>query len=81
MLVEKFGAEDAEVYFRKAVTMIPVALLLLLASIVSSFVKDQLGGAKGSNEGSASAASKKSSGDKEKKGSTKRTKSKSKKSD
>eukprot|EP01083_Nonionella_stella_P134695 409775_1 len=41
-LIEKYGAENAEVYFRKIVTMIPVMLLIGIASLVSNFIQGKL---------------------------------------
>ncbi|KAL3773143.1 hypothetical protein ACHAWO_011811 [Cyclotella atomus] len=41
-LIEKFGYETADVYFQKIVTMIPVFLLVLMASAVSNFVSGKM---------------------------------------
>jgi hypothetical protein len=42
MLIEKFGVETADVYFQKIVTMIPVFILVLLASAVSNLVSSKM---------------------------------------
>lgn len=60
-LIDKFGVESAEVYFRKAVTMIPVLLLIAIASAVSDFVTKKLkSDAGGKKEPSADSKPKKS---------------------
>jgi prolyl 4-hydroxylase len=41
-LIGKFGYETADVYFQKIVTMIPVFLLVLIASAVSNFVSGKM---------------------------------------
>lgn len=41
-LIEKFGLAAADFYFQKIVTMIPILLLILIASGVSSFVSSQM---------------------------------------
>lgn len=70
-LVDKYGHESAEVYFQKIVTMIPVLLLVGIASVASNFVASKLkGGADG----------KKSKDDKAD-GKPRKSKAKSKKSD
>ena len=53
-LIDKFGLETAEVYFRKIITMIPVVLLIGIASLMSSFVAGKLrsgGGGGGDGDG------------------------------
>ncbi|KAL3769680.1 hypothetical protein ACHAW5_010261 [Stephanodiscus triporus] len=75
VLIDKFGFQTAEVYFRKIVTMIPVLLLIGIASVVSSFIAGKLksGGGGGSSDGkkgkdgAPAAASKKSKGKSSKK--------------
>lgn len=42
MLIEKFGYETADVYFQKIVVMIPVFLLVMIASAVSNFVQGKM---------------------------------------
>mmetsp|Transcript_16132 Transcript_16132/g.24481 ORF Transcript_16132/g.24481 Transcript_16132/m.24481 type:complete len:179 (-) Transcript_16132:104-640(-) len=69
-LIEKYGSESAEVYFQKIVTMIPVLLLLGIASAVSTFVTNKLKGDGGEKKE-----------EKEAEGKSKKSKSKSKKSD
>eukprot|EP00579_Thalassiosira_antarctica_P006028 CAMPEP_0201883034 /NCGR_PEP_ID=MMETSP0902-20130614/15106_1 /ASSEMBLY_ACC=CAM_ASM_000551 /TAXON_ID=420261 /ORGANISM="Thalassiosira antarctica, Strain CCMP982" /LENGTH=503 /DNA_ID=CAMNT_0048411737 /DNA_START=44 /DNA_END=1555 /DNA_ORIENTATION=+ len=41
-LIEKYGFETTEVYFQKIVTMIPVLLLIGIASAVSTFITNKL---------------------------------------
>jgi hypothetical protein len=70
VLIDKYGFQTAEVYFRKIVTMIPVLLLIGIASVVSSFIAGKLksGGGGGSSDGkkgkdgASAASSKKSKG-------------------
>jgi hypothetical protein len=51
-LIDKFGFQTAEVYFRKIITMIPVLLLIGIASVVSNFVVGKLkSGASGGGGG------------------------------
>ena len=71
ILIEKYGLETADVYFQKLVTMIPVGLLLLIASIVSSLVQ----------KGLKKDDDKKSADSSDKKGAPKQKKPKSKKKD
>ena len=42
VLIEKFGIETADVYFQKVVTMIPVFLIVLIASAVSNAVSSKI---------------------------------------
>lgn len=71
-LIDKFGLESAEVYFRKIVTMIPVLILIMIAQAVSNFVQSKL---KGGDSGDGKTKGKDAKDGKPKK------KSKSKKSD
>lgn len=41
-LIDKFGYENAEVYFRKVITMIPILLFVGIASVISNFVAKKL---------------------------------------
>ena len=50
LLIDNFGFESAETYFRKIITMIPVLILIAIASAVSNFVTNKLK----SNDDSAS---------------------------
>ena len=69
-LIERFGPQTAEMYFRKIVTMSPILLLLIIASVVSSFVARKLkslggdggGDGKRKKEGASTVSSKKSKG-------------------
>jgi hypothetical protein len=68
MLIDKYGYETADVYFDKLLTMIPILVLLLIASAISSMVQSGMrGGASGK--------------DVAEKGKAKKSKAKSKKSD
>ena len=57
-LINKFGFESGEVYFRKIVTMIPVLLLIGIVSFISDFVAKKLknsgGGGGDGNKGKES---------------------------
>lgn len=61
-MIEKYGAESAEVYFQKIVTMIPLLLLIGIASAVSTFVTNKLksegGGGSDGKKGKETAATK-----------------------
>jgi hypothetical protein len=52
-LIDRFGLQTAEVYFRKIVTMSPIVLLIAIAGVVSSFVARKLKslGGDGSGDG------------------------------
>jgi hypothetical protein len=50
-LIDKFGFESAEIYFRKIITMIPILLLVGLASVVSDFVAKKLKSSSGGGDG------------------------------
>lgn len=50
-MIEKYGAESAEVYFQKIVTMIPLLLLIGIASAVSTFVTNKLKSEGGGSDG------------------------------
>ena len=76
-LIDQFGLESGEFYFQKIVTMIPVLLLIGIASVVSNFVTNQLKGEGGN--GTAASGGKK--GKEATDGKMKKSKSKSKKSD
>jgi len=70
-LIDKYGAETADVYFQKITTMIPVLLLIGIASAVSNFVQNKL--KKEAGEGKK--------GKESTEGKSKKSKGKSKKSD
>eukprot|EP00584_Thalassiosira_punctigera_P020251 CAMPEP_0172550238 /NCGR_PEP_ID=MMETSP1067-20121228/27283_1 /TAXON_ID=265564 ORGANISM="Thalassiosira punctigera, Strain Tpunct2005C2" /NCGR_SAMPLE_ID=MMETSP1067 /ASSEMBLY_ACC=CAM_ASM_000444 /LENGTH=523 /DNA_ID=CAMNT_0013337753 /DNA_START=33 /DNA_END=1604 /DNA_ORIENTATION=- len=69
VLIERYGMESGEIYFQKIVTMIPVLVLIGIASAVSNFITNKL---KKDEEGKK--------GD-ESDGKSKKSKAKSKKSD
>ena len=73
-LIERFGLESAEVYFQKIVTVIPLLLLLGMASAVSNFVSNKLNSYSGGDE-------KKGKDAEAADGKSKKSKAKSKKSD
>jgi len=49
-LIDKFGFESAEVYFRKIITMIPILLLIGIASVISDFVAKKLKSSSGGGD-------------------------------
>ncbi|KAL9191476.1 hypothetical protein ACHAXT_001182 [Thalassiosira profunda] len=63
-LIDKFGVETAETIFRKIVTMIPVLLLIGIASAASNFVQEKLkkdgDGKKGGKEAASAGTPKRS---------------------
>lgn len=78
-LIESHGPENAETYFRKIVTMIPVLVLIGIAQLVSNFVQGKLNAKK--EDGDEKKKTKDTSDGKSKKydGKAKKSKSKSKK--
>ena len=68
-LIDKFGPESGETYYRKIITMIPVLLLIGIAQLVANFVSDQLkkSGDSGKKEKETKAKPKRSKATKSKK--------------
>lgn len=58
-LIDKYGVESAEVYFQKIITMIPVLLLIAIASAVSNFITNKLKNDGGEKKGKDAASDKK----------------------
>jgi hypothetical protein len=57
-LIEKFGFESAEVYFRKIITMIPILIFIGVASVISNFVAKKLKNASGGWDGNKESSAK-----------------------
>lgn len=49
-LIEKFGFESAEIYFQKIITMMPILLLIAIASVITDFVVKKLKNASGGGD-------------------------------
>ncbi len=50
-LIDKFGFESAEAYFRKMITMIPILILIGVASVISGFIAKKLKNTSGGVDG------------------------------
>lgn len=78
LLIDKFGLETGGVYFQKIVTMIPVLLLIGIASAVSNFVTNKM---KSEDSGDGVSGSGGKKGKEATDGKSKKSKARSKKSD